>query len=325
MMKTVPLLKLENLIKHYSNSTSFFGKEKSLVRAVDGVNLYINHGETLGLVGESGCGKSTLAKVLLHLERPTSGRIVFKGDDITNLRGERLRKFRSSIQMVFQDAYSSLNPRMKIGEVIKEPLNNFKSAAKNRDERVIELLELVGLNRSYLGRYPHELSGGQRQRIAIARALALNPSLVICDEATANLDVSIQSQIINLLVDLRKKLGLSYLFISHDLALVQHVSNRIAVMYLGKIVEVIASNMLNKDTLHPYTKSLIASVFSIKNIDHKKTVDLLKGELPSPIDIPMGCRFHPRCPNAVEICKKTEPPLVHVSKGHICACHLLAG
>ena len=325
MMKTVPLLKLENLIKHYSNSTSFFGKEKSLVRAVDGVNLYINHGETLGLVGESGCGKSTLAKVLLHLERPTSGRVVFKGDDITNLRGERLRKFRSSIQMVFQDAYSSLNPRMKIGEVIKEPLNNFKSAAKNRDERVIELLELVGLNRSYLGRYPHELSGGQRQRIAIARALALNPSLVICDEATANLDVSIQSQIINLLVDLRKKLGLSYLFISHDLALVQHVSNRIAVMYLGKIVEVIASNMLNKDTLHPYTKSLIASVFSIKNIDHKKAVDLLKGELPSPIDIPMGCRFHPRCPNAVEICKEAEPPLVHVSKGHICACHLLVG
>ncbi|MEW6622998.1 MAG: ABC transporter ATP-binding protein [Bacillota bacterium] len=325
MMKTVPLLKLENIAKHYLSSTFYFSKDKSLIRAVDGVNLYINHSETLGLAGESGCGKSTLARVLLHLEKPTSGRMFFKGEDITNLQGEKLRRFRSSIQMVFQDAYSSLNPRMKIGEVIKEPLNNFKSAVKGRDERVIELLELVGLDRSYLCRYPHELSGGQRQRIAIARSLAINPSLVICDEATANLDVSIQAQIINLLVDLRKRLGLSYLFISHDLALVQYVSHRIAVMYLGKVVEVIDSTMLNKDTLHPYTKSLVTSVFSIKNIDHKKTMDLVKGEPPSPIDIPNGCRFHPRCPNAMEICKEAEPQLVQVCKGHICACHFIAG
>ncbi|WP_028309001.1 ABC transporter ATP-binding protein [Desulfitibacter alkalitolerans] len=325
MIKKAPLLELENMAKHYYNSTSLFGKHKSLVRAVDGVNLCINHGETLGLVGESGCGKSTLARVLLHLEKPTSGRIFFKGEEITKLQGENLRRFRSSIQMVFQDAYSSLNPRMKIGAVVKEPLDNFKSAAKNRDERVIQLLELVGLDKSYMGRFPHELSGGQRQRIAIARALALNPSLVICDEATANLDVSIQSQIINLLLALRKTLGLSYLFISHDLALVQHVSHRIAVMYLGKVVEVIDSSTLNKDTLHPYTKSLITSVFSIKNIDSKKSLDLVEGEPPSPIDIPMGCRFHPRCPNAMEKCKEAEPQLVQISKGHICACHLITG
>jgi len=274
-------------------------------------------------VGESGCGKSTLARVILRLEEPTGGKIFYAGEDITRWKGEKLRKWRKNIQVIFQDAYASLNPRMKVEQIIGEPLVNYRwGNKKERRQRIAELVEIVGLEREHLFRYPHEFSGGQRQRIAIARALALNPGIIICDESVASLDVSIQAQILNLLKKLKEEFSLSYLFISHDLAVVKYISDRVAVMYLGKIVEIVESSLLTDKALHPYTRSLLAAV-PLPDPDKKTMGDnIIKGEPPNPISPPEGCRFHPRCPLAEEVCRLKEPMLKGAGAQHQVACHL---
>ena len=298
----------------------------AVVRAVDGVDLEVRRGETLGLVGESGCGKSTLARLVTGLLPVTAGSIVFDGQDVTKLRGGSLRQVRRRMQMIFQDPFASLDPRMTVGDILQEPLDNFSvGTVANRRQRVQELLRLVGLNPNFTNRYPHEFSGGQRQRIGIARALAVNPSFIVCDEPVSALDVSIQAQIINLLQDLQREFQLTYLFIAHDLAVVRHLSDRIAVMYLGKVVETADRNDIYDRPQHPYTKALLSSIPVPDPIAERERAPItLKGEIPSPVNPPSGCRFHPRCPIArvPGICSETEPPLEpHGARDQIAACH----
>jgi oligopeptide/dipeptide ABC transporter ATP-binding protein len=324
-IKDEALLQVSGLVKHFAVGGGLFGGEPGLVRAIDGVSFTIRRGETLGLVGESGCGKTTTGRCILQLERPTSGQIVFEGVDLATLPPDKLRKVRPRMQVIFQDPYSSLNPRMSIGDILAEPLmvhGLIPDAAKRRD-RVRELLLQVGLLPRHSERFPHQLSGGQRQRVGIARALAMNPSLIVCDEPVSALDVSIQAQIINLLEDLQARLGLTYLFIAHDLSVVRHISDRIAVMYLGKIVELADRQALYEDPLHPYTKALLSAVpIPDPKLEAKRERMVLRGEVPSPLNPPSGCVFHPRCPIAIDRCSAEIPPLREIKPGHWAACHL---
>jgi oligopeptide transport system ATP-binding protein len=316
------ILHVEGVYKHFPIA----GFGGLAVRAVDGVDLEIRRGEALGLVGESGCGKSTLARLITALLPVTRGKITFEGQEITKMRGARLRRVRRKMQMIFQDPFASLDPRMTVGDIIQEPLDNYGiGSGRDRQRRVQELLRLVGLNPNFTNRYPHEFSGGQRQRIGIARALAVNPSFIVCDEAVSALDVSIQAQIINLLQDLQREFNLTYLFIAHDLAVVRHLSDRIAVMYLGKIVETAGRNDIYDHPQHPYTRALLSSIpVPDPIVERARAPILLKGEIPSPVNPPSGCRFHTRCPiaRAPGICSEQEPPLgPHGEPDQVAACH----
>jgi oligopeptide transport system ATP-binding protein len=319
------LLEVQDLVKHFTVGGGLFTGARGVVRAVDGVSFTIRRGETLGLVGESGCGKTTTGRCILQLERPTSGRVIFEGQDLTTLDERELRPVRRKIQVIFQDPYSSLNPRMTVGQIIAEPLavHGIVPSASGRRGRVQDLLVRVGLSPRHASRYPHELSGGQRQRVGVARALAMEPSLLICDEPVSALDVSIQAQIINLLEDLQSDLGLTYLFIAHDLAVVRHISTRVAVMYLGKIMEVTDRRSLYEEPLHPYTKALLAAVpIPDPELEARRERVLLGGEVPSPLNPPSGCVFHPRCPIAIDRCPREVPELREVRPGHRAACIL---
>jgi len=317
-----PILEVTGLVKHYPIRGGLLGRTVGHVRAVDGVSFNIAPGETLGLVGESGCGKSTVGKAVLRLVEPSAGRVVLEGEDITTLDRSAMIAKRRRMQVIFQDPYSSLNPRMKAGDIVQEPLINFGigSRAEQR-ERVAALFARVGLRPDQRGNYPHEFSGGQRQRLGIARALALGPSIIIGDEPVSALDVSVQAQVINLMVDLQEELKLSYLFVAHDLGVVEHISHRVAVMYLGKIVEIAPRRSLFDAPRHPYTEALLAAVpVAHPRLRRKRLV--LKGDVPSPINPPLGCRFHTRCPIAVPRCRDAEPPLLADASGHAVACHL---
>jgi len=317
------LLEIRDLKKHFPVMKGIIlQKPIGLVKAVDGVSYSVGAGETVGLVGESGCGKTTTMKMILMLEKPTAGSIIFRGEDIRELAGKDLKAYRKGVQAVFQDPYSSLNPRMRVGDIIGEPLvvNEALSKARLR-ERVQELLNLVGLRPNAADLFPHEFSGGQRQRIAIARALSLNPSLIILDEPVSALDVSIRAQIMNLLQDLQEQFGVSYLLIAHDLAAVLHLSTTVAVMYLGKIVELATSEQLRVEPLHPYSKGLFSAALPTHPDEQREEV-IITGEIPSPLNPPSGCRFHPRCPFAMPICSEVEPVLQQVDTGHQVACHL---
>jgi peptide/nickel transport system ATP-binding protein/oligopeptide transport system ATP-binding protein len=316
------LLEVRNLVKHFPVKAGIFQRTVAVVKAVDGVSFQIRRGETFGLVGESGCGKTTIGRCVLMLETPTSGEIVFKGVDITKLNQKQLRKLRPKMQIVFQDPFSSLNPRLPIKEIIGEAIAYHKIAkGREVERRVQELLEMVGLSVEHMNRYPHEFSGGQRQRICIARALATEPDLIVCDEAVSALDVSIQSQILKLLENLQAKLGVAYLFISHALNVVKYISHRIGVMYLGKLVEVAESEELYLNPLHPYTKALISAV-PVPDPKVKRKKIILKGDVPSPLNPPQGCRFVTRCPQAMQVCNEIEPQLVELAPNHLVACHL---
>lgn len=318
------LLSVRNLVKTFPIKGGFFGREVGSVKAVQNVSFDIYKGETLGLVGESGCGKSTLGRSILRLIEPTSGEVFFKGQDITKLNHQEMRKLRRNMQIIFQDPFASLNPRMTIEEILAEPLE-IHQLTKTRDEkmkRIYQLFDLVGLRRESLTRYPHEFSGGQRQRICIARALAVEPDFIVCDEPVSALDVSIQAQIVNLLQDLQKELKLTYLFIAHDLKVVEHISNRVAVMYLGKVAEIAEGEDLYTAPKHPYTKALLSAI-PIPDPLHKKERVILQGDVPSPLNPPSGCYFHPRCPVAKDKCKQEIPALLKVGENeiHQAACH----
>ena len=318
---TQPLVEVKNLVKHFPVTGGVFLRQVASVKAVDGVSFDIRKGETLGLVGESGCGKSTLGRLILRLEEPTSGEVLFNGEDVLACGREDLRCMREEMQIIFQDPFSSLNPRKNVAHIVGEPLlvHGMRSR-KERDARVQELMEVVGLRREHMRRYPHQFSGGQRQRIGVARALALNPKLIICDEAVSALDVSIQAQVVNLLQDLQKEFGLTYLFISHDLSVVEHISDRVAVMYLGKIVEMADSEVIHNRPLHPYTQALLSAAPE-PDPHRSDRPTILVGDVPSPIAPPPGCRFHTRCPYAEQICRDHEPELRQLAQGHTAACH----
>jgi oligopeptide transport system ATP-binding protein len=319
-----PLVEVRGLKMHFPITEGVIARRKiGEVKAVDGVNLTIRRGETLGLVGESGCGKTTMGRCILRLETPTEGAILYDGVDIAGLERKALVALRRRIQVIFQDPYSSLNPRQKVGAIIGEPMkvHGIEPDAKRRDARVRELLSVCGLNPNFADRYPHEMSGGQRQRVGIARALAVDPEFIVCDEAVSALDVSIQAQIINLLEDLREKFNLTYLFIAHDLSVVRHLCQRVAVMYLGHVVELAACDEVFDNPLHPYTKALLAAVpVPDPTVEADRMFQPLMGEVPSPINPPSGCVFHPRCPIAVESCRKAAPELKELRPGHWVAC-----
>jgi len=318
----VALLEVLNLKKYFPVKKGVFSRVKGLVRAVDGVSFSIDEGETLGLVGESGCGKTTVGRSILRLIEPSSGQVIFNGQNLLGLVPEKLRQARASLQIIFQDPFSSLNPRMSVGQIIAEPIRNYTPASRGEiRDRLASLMESVGLRPEQARRYPHEFSGGQRQRIGIARALALNPRLIICDEPVSALDVSIQAQVINLLVHLQEKMNLSYLFISHDLRIVEHISNRVAVMYLGKIVELAEDQDLYQNPQHPYTQALLSSV-PISDPEVIKERTPLEGDVPSPLNPPSGCSFHPRCPLSGDICAHQEPTFRNLGNDHWIACHL---
>jgi oligopeptide transport system ATP-binding protein len=312
------LLEARDLVKHFPVRRS-----KDVVHAVDGVSLDVQRGETLGIVGESGCGKSTLGRLLVRLHEPTSGTVRFRGADITKLSRRELRPFRREMQMIFQDPYASLNPRKRVGQIVADPFHIHRTAGREETRRrVQDLLEVVGLSPDHVNRYPHEFSGGQRQRIGVARALALSPQLIVADEPVSALDVSIQAQVINLLDDLQDDFQLTYVFIAHDLGVVHHVSDRIAVMYLGVVVEIGPSDPLFLHPIHPYTQALLSAIPPIEADDEARRERIvLEGEVPSPIDPPSGCRFHPRCPYATEICRVEQPVLTDHGAGRLAACH----
>ena len=318
-----PILEVNDLKKHFAITGGFFSTVKGHVFAVDGVSFSIQRGETLSLVGESGCGKSTVGKAILRLFSVTDGQVVLNGQRIDQLSASALRPLRQRIQVVFQDPFSSLNPRMRVREILAEPITNFGLATTTAeiDERIGKLMDKVGLPRDAVNRWPHEFSGGQRQRIGIARALAAEPDIIICDEAVSALDVSVKAQIVNLLCDLQKELGLAMLFISHDLAIVEHMTHRVAVMYLGKIVEKGTREQIFSRPMHPYTQALLSAV-PVPDPDAKRDRILLKGDVPSPINPPKGCRFNTRCPYAFDRCRTEEPPLRSMAASHVAACHL---
>ena len=324
MTQNGTLITVRDLKMHFPITQGvIFQRKVGAIKAVDGISFDIQHGETLGLVGESGCGKSTTGRALLQLYRPTAGEVFFEGDNLTKLSGERLRRMRRRMQMIFQDPYASLNPRMTVGDIIGEPLvvHNISSGQARR-ERVQELLRIVGLNPYFVNRYPHEFSGGQRQRIGVARALAVQPDFIVCDEPISALDVSIQAQIINLLEELQGQFNLTYLFIAHDLSVVRHISDRIAVMYLGKIVELTGRKELYDRPLHPYTQALLSAVpIPDPVVEEKRRRVILEGDVPSPANPPLGCHFCTRCPVVMDICKEQEPEFVDVGGGHWVACY----
>lgn len=317
------LLEVKNLKKYYPINAGFFRKKVGDVKAVDDISFELMPGETLGLVGESGCGKSSAGKTILRLQNPTEGSILFQGKDITNLNGNELRTVRQDMQMIFQDPYSSLNSKMMVGKIISEPIRNFKDVNSNDDlkEEVMLLLEKVGLPEDAYYKYPHEFSGGQRQRIGIARALALRPKLIIADEPVSALDVSVQSQVLNLLQDLQKDFQLTYLFIAHNLSVVKHISDRIGVMYLGRLVEITDKVGLYREPLHPYSQALLSAI-PIPDPEKRKERIVLTGDVPNPANPPIGCAFHPRCHHVMAECKETRPLLKEVKPGHKVACHL---
>ena len=320
------ILKVEDLQIHFPVMKGvLFKKQVATVKAVDGVSFSVKRGETLGVVGESGCGKSTTGLALMHMLETTGGRIMFEGQDVTSFNRSQVKQFRRRVQMVYQDPYGSLNPRMKVKDIIGEPLE-VHGLAKDRaqyDKRVADLLRMVGLLPDMAERYAHEFSGGQRQRIGIARALALEPSQIVCDEPVSALDVSIQAQVINIFKDLQKRLGLTYVFIAHDLAVVRHISDRIAVMYLGRVVEIASREDLYRNPKHPYTQALLSAVPEADvDAEHQKKRIVLKGEVPSPMRVPSGCRFHTRCPAAMDKCRTQDPAMSQHGEGHAVACHL---
>jgi peptide/nickel transport system ATP-binding protein len=320
---TEPLLQVRDVKTHFPVRGGLLGRVRGTVKAVDGVAFDIQRGETLGLVGESGCGKSTLGRTLLRLIEPTAGSIRFEGQELTGLSQRQLRPLRRRMQLIFQDPYASLNPRMTVRDIVGEPFAiHGLASGREREEKVGALLDLMGLPREALERYPHEFSGGQRQRIGIARSIAMRPDLVIADEPISALDVSIQAQIVNLLVDLQRELKLTYLFIAHDLKIVEYISTRVAVMYLGKIVELAGSEELYRRPRHPYTQALLSAV-PVPDPDHERTRIILQGDVPSPLAPPPGCAFHPRCPHAFERCRRETPPLYALGNGHPAACFLV--
>lgn len=320
------LLEVNDLKMHFPITRGvIFQRQVGAIKAVDGLDFTLYRGETLGLVGESGCGKSTTGRAILQLHRPTDGAVLFEGKDLTKTKGEELRKMRRRMQMIFQDPYASLNPRMTVGSIIGEPLevHGIGSSRKDRQERVQALLKTVGLNPYFVNRYPHEFSGGQRQRIGIARALAVNPAFIVCDEPISALDVSIQAQIINLLEDLQDELDLTYLFIAHDLSVVRHISDRIAVMYLGKIVELADRDELYANPKHPYTQALLSAVpIPDPQIENQRRRIILEGDVPSPANPPKGCNFSTRCPRVMDVCRQQDPPFKEYGNGHYAACYL---
>jgi len=315
------LIEVQDLKQYFPVNNGLF--RKKYVKAVDGVSFHIERGETLGLVGESGCGKTTAGRSILRLYEPTGGRIIYDGTDITRVD---MKPYRQKMQIVFQDPYASLDPRMTVGDIIGEPIdiNNLAGSKKERNDMIMEMLQRVGLNSEHANRYPHEFSGGQRQRIGIARALAVNPEFIVCDEPISALDVSIQAQIVNMFEELQEKMGLTYLFIAHDISVVKHISNRVGVMYLGRLVELAESNEIVFHSVHPYTRSLISAVpIPDPESGRKRKRIVLEGDVPSPLDPPSGCHFRTRCPYADERCKTEEPKLIRVSNGHYAACHHL--
>ncbi len=318
------LVRVQGLKMHFPIMKGLLQRQVGAIKAVDGLNFEIKQGETLGLVGESGCGKSTTGRAILQLYKPTAGSVLFQGNDLTKIEGEKLRQQRRQMQMIFQDPYASLNPRMTVGNIIGEPLDVHNVGdSKARRQRVQDLLEIVGLNPYFINRYPHEFSGGQRQRIGVARALAIEPKFIVCDEPISALDVSIQAQVVNLLEDLQSQFGLTYLFIAHDLSMVRHISNRVAVMYLGRIVELTDRNELYKNPLHPYTQALLSAVpIPDPTAEARRHRIILTGDVPSPANPPSGCYFSTRCPRVMDICKQVDPEFKDVGSGHFVACHL---
>jgi oligopeptide transport system ATP-binding protein len=318
------LVQVRGLKMHFPIMKGLLQRQVGAIKAVDGLNFDIKQGETLGLVGESGCGKSTTGRAILQLYKPTAGSVLFQGNDLTKLEGEKLRQQRRQMQMIFQDPYASLNPRMTVGNIIGEPLDvHSVGDGKGRRQRVQDLLQIVGLNPYFINRYPHEFSGGQRQRIGVARALAIEPKFIVCDEPISALDVSIQAQVVNLLEDLQTQFGLTYLFIAHDLSMVRHISNRVAVMYLGRIVELTDRNELYKNPLHPYTQALLSAVpIPDPAAEGRRHRIILTGDVPSPANPPSGCYFSTRCPRVMDICKEVDPEFKDVGGGHFVACHL---